>query len=66
MLDVESCRILNGMGLFHRMMEKDGVPFSWHRFVSENRKTLMSIRLPDNRANVGFILKGVFLASACV
>ena len=60
MLDVESCRILNGMGLFHRMMEKDGVPFLWHRFVSKNRKTLMSIRLPDNRANVGYPEGGVF------
>lgn len=60
MLDVESCRILNGMGLFHRMMEKDGVPFLAHRFVSKNKKTLMSIHMPDNRMDIGYPESGVY------
>ncbi|WP_240732891.1 FAD-dependent monooxygenase [Halioglobus maricola] len=60
MLDVESCRILNGMGMFHRIMEKDGVPFLRHRFVSKNKKTLMSIRMPNNQVDLGYPESGVY------
>ncbi|CAA0093098.1 3-(3-hydroxy-phenyl)propionate/3-hydroxycinnamic acid hydroxylase [Zhongshania aliphaticivorans] len=43
MMDMESCRIVNGMGLYHRLMEKDAVPFHHHRFVSGKKKMLMEI-----------------------
>ena len=38
MLDPESCRILNSIGIYHRMMENDGIPFLNHRFVAKNKK----------------------------
>lgn len=60
MLDVESLRILNRLGLYHRMMENDGVPFLNHRFVSKNQKTLMSINVSEDSAKLGYQSSGVF------
>lgn len=60
MLDPESCRILNSIGLYHRVMEKDGVPFLMHRFVSKNKKLLMSISLPQDKVGIGYPEGGVY------
>lgn len=66
MLDRESCRILNGIGLFNRIMEKDGVPYLCHRFVSKTQKILMSIRMPDNGVDLGYPEAGVFIHQPAV
>ena len=60
MLDPESCRILNSIGIYHRMMENDGIPFLNHRFVAKNKKLLMSISLPEDQADLGYPEGGVF------
>lgn len=60
MLDPESCRILNSIGIYHRMMEQDGVPFLTHRFVAKNKKVLMSISLPQDQAGLGYPEGGVY------
>ncbi len=37
-IDAESCRIYQGMGILERLLEQDASPFSHHRFVNADRK----------------------------
>ncbi|NKI15947.1 hypothetical protein HCU74_00815 [Spongiibacter sp. KMU-166] len=45
MMDMESCRIVNRMGLYQRLMKEDAVPFHCHRFVSAKHKLLMEVNI---------------------
>ena len=41
MLDAESCRIFQSMGIMQKLAERDSKPFYQHRFVNKNRRKLI-------------------------
>lgn len=59
-LDVESCRILNGIGLFRRLMEKDAAPPTAHRFTSESGKLLLANHFSTDYSDLGYPRFGAF------
>lgn len=59
-LDAESCRILNGLGLFRRLLGKDAAPPQNHRFTSESGKPLLSVQFDVDYSYLGYPELGVF------
>ncbi|MEP1142418.1 MAG: FAD-dependent monooxygenase [Henriciella sp.] len=44
-IDAESCRIYQRMGILDRLTKEDAAPFLKHKFVAPNRKTLVAFDL---------------------
>ena len=43
MLDAESCRIFQSMGIMQKLKKQDSKPFYQHRFVNKNRRKLIDL-----------------------
>lgn len=54
MLDNESCRIFQEMGIQQKLEIKDARPHAWHRFVGANRELLMELKIDWDAAGFGY------------
>ena len=53
MLDAESCRIFQSMGIMQKLEKQDSKPFYQHRFVNKNRRRLIDFDfIPDEVENM--------------
>jgi 3-(3-hydroxy-phenyl)propionate hydroxylase len=61
MMDLESCRIVNRMGLFQELMKNDAVPFLAHRFVSKNKENLLASYANNiDEQDIGYPNTGIY------
>lgn len=54
MLDHESCRIYQEMGIQQKLDVDDARPQAWHRFVGANRELLMELRVDQDVGGLGY------------
>ena len=60
MLDAESCRIFQSMGIMQKLEKQDSKPFYQHRFVNKNRRRLIDFDFRDLPETFGHPAVGTY------
>ena len=60
MLDAESCRIFQSMGIMQKLEKQDSKPFYQHRFVNKNRRKLIDFDFRDLPEKFGHPAVGTY------
>ncbi len=60
MLDAESCRIFQSMGIMQKLKKRDSKPFYLHRFVNHKRKTLIDFNFEGIEETYGHPAIGTY------
>ena len=60
MLDAESCRIFQSMGIMQKLEKQDSKPFYQHRFVNKKRRKLIDFDFRDLPETFGHPAVGTY------